>query len=294
MRHPFVLASEQDHRHVGRLLVVEAFGPEAVVAEHIAVVRREANNGIVEQPLLAQGADDHAKLMVDLGAERVEGAANAQNLWPLEVDFGTLIDFERIRQIVKVACPSAVVRRVDLNIAVEVEIALQGHQRRMRVAEGQVPEAGLGRVAPLNHPAHLARRPSGGVAVFGQVPRAEGVFVVAHAVGKPHARMALVREEEIVVVNSTQVRSALFVEEHVVETNAVALGIDVELANSIRLVACVAEGLCHGWQLGHGGGRFEDPVAVGARRSARHQGATSGDADRAFAIGVGEASAAAG
>ena len=49
--------------------------------------------------------------------------------------------------------------------------------------------------------------------------------------------MALVREEEIVVVNSTQVRSALFVEQHVVEADAVALGIDVELANGIRLVA---------------------------------------------------------
>ena len=150
---------------------------------------------------------------------------------------GTLNDFERIGQIIEVACPSAVVRLVDLNIAVEVEIALQGHQRRMRVAEGQVPKAGLGWVAPLNHPAHLARRPSGGVAVLRQMIGAEGIFVVAHAVGKAHPRMALVREEEIVVVNSTQVRSALFVEQHVVEADAVALGIDVELANGIRLVA---------------------------------------------------------
>ena len=62
---------------------------------------------------------------------------------------------------------------------------------------------------------------------------AEGVFVVAHAVGKAHARMAFIREEEIVVVNSPQVRSALFVEEHVVETDAVALGIDMELAIGI-------------------------------------------------------------
>ena len=162
------------------------------------------------------------------------------------------------------------------------------------MAERQIPEPGLGRVAPFDHPAHLVCRPSGGVAVLGQVIGAEGVFIVAHAVGESHARMASVCEEEIVVVNRSQVWPPLFVEEHIVEANAVALGIDVELANGIRLVAGVAEGLGHGRQLGHGSGWLEDPVAVGARRSARHQGAASGDADRAFAIGVGEASAAAG
>ena len=258
------------------------------------MVGREANNGIAEQPLLAQGADDYAKLVVNLGAERVEGPANAPNLRPLEMGVGPLNDFERVGQIIEAACPSAVVRRVHIDVAVQVEIALQGDQRWVRMAERQIPEAGLGRVAPFDHPAHLMRRPSGGVAVLGQVIGAEGVLIVAHAVGESHARMAFVCEEEIVVVNRAQVWSALFVEEHIVKANAVALGIDVELANGIRLVACVAESLRHGRQIGHGSGWLEDPVAVGARRSARHQGAASGDADRAFAIGVGEAGAAAG
>ena len=131
------------------------------------------------------------------------------------------------------------------------------------------------------------------VAVLGKCQGQEGVFVVAHAVGKPHARMALVREEEIVVVNSPQVRPSLFVEEHVVETNAVALGIDVELANGIRLVACVAEGLGMVGSAGMGAVvlktrspwvRGEVPV-IRVRRL--------GSADWAFAIGVDKAGAAA-
>ena len=185
-------------------------------------------------------------------------------------------------------------RRVDVDAAVEVEVALQGRQRRVRVAEGQVPEAGPGRVAALDHAAHLARRPGGGVAVLGQVPGAEGVLVVAHAVGEAHAGVPLVGQEEIVIVDGAEVGAALFVEDHVVEADAVALGEDVELADGVRLVAGVAESLRHGRQAGHGLGRLEDPVAVSARRCARHQGAPRRDADRAFAVGVGEAGAAAG
>ena len=56
--YPVILAAEQDHRHIGRVLVIESFGPQAVVAEHIAVVGGKANNGIVEQAFFAQSADD--------------------------------------------------------------------------------------------------------------------------------------------------------------------------------------------------------------------------------------------
>ena len=127
VRHPSVAASEQDHWDLGGLLVVEPLSPEAVVAEHVAVVGREANNGIAEQPLLAQSADDYAKLVVNLGAERVEGTANAENFRPLEVGVGSLNDFERVGQILEIACPSAVVRRVHVDVAVQIEIALQGY-----------------------------------------------------------------------------------------------------------------------------------------------------------------------
>ena len=58
VRYSIFFAAEQDHRHIGRVLVIEPFGPQAVIAEHIAVVGGKANNSIVEQSFFAQSADD--------------------------------------------------------------------------------------------------------------------------------------------------------------------------------------------------------------------------------------------
>lgn len=162
------------------------------------------------------------------------------------------------------------------------------------MSEGEKPEAGFCWVAALDHPAHLSGRPGGGMAFFGQMPGAERIFVIAHAVRETLAGVALVGQEEVVVVDSAQVRATFFVEEHVVKAYAVALRVDVQLADGVGLVTGVAEGLRHGWHVGHRLGGFEDAVAVCTRGGAGHQGATCGNADGAFAIGVGEAGAAAG
>ena len=161
------------------------------------------------------------------------------------------------------------------------------------MAEGEVEESGFVRIAAFDHPAHLLRCPGGGVAVFGQVPGAKRVFVVAHTVGETRSGVALVGEKEVVVVDGAEVRPALLIEDDLVETDAVALGVDVEFADAEGLVAGVAKSLCHGRQVRHGFGGFEDAISVGPRRSAGHESSAGGDADWAFAVGVGKAGAAA-
>ena len=112
--------------------------------------------------------------------------------------------------------------------------------------------------------------------------------------GKALAGVALVGEVDVVVVDSAQVRAALFVEDYVVEPYAVALGVDVEFADGVGLVAGVAKGLREGRDPWHGLGGLEDAVAVGPGCSAGHQGAAGGNAHGAFGVGVGVAGAAAG
>ena len=85
------------------------------------------------------------------------------------------------------------------------------------------------------------------------MPRAGFVVVVPHAVAELLARVALLGQKNLVVVlTTTQVVTALLVEEHVVEADAVPLRVDVELSHGIGLVAGVPEGLGHRGQTGHG------------------------------------------
>ena len=79
------------------------------------------------------------------------------------------------------------------------------------------------------------------------------------------ARESLVLEEELVVVLChTELVPPLFEHEHVVEADAVALRVHVELADAVRLVPVVPERLCHGGQVGHRESLVEDAVAVRA------------------------------
>ncbi|HVL70326.1 MAG TPA: sulfatase-like hydrolase/transferase, partial [Beijerinckiaceae bacterium] len=62
---------DEDHRHAGGAVVEVALGPQAVVAEKVAVVARDQNDRVVEERLFAQGPDHQPQLVVDMGAERV-------------------------------------------------------------------------------------------------------------------------------------------------------------------------------------------------------------------------------
>ena len=62
--------------------------------------------------------------MINLCAERVEGAADAQYFLAFERRIRALVYLECIGQLVEGTRPIAVVRCVDVDIAVEIEIAL--------------------------------------------------------------------------------------------------------------------------------------------------------------------------
>ena len=164
----------------------------------------------------------------------------------------------------------------------------------MRMAVGQVPERRPGRVAALDGAHHRTRRPVGGVGVFRQVPRAADVAVVAHAVAELPAGEALVAEEQLVVVGHAVLGAALLVQNHVVEADAVALRVDVQLADRVGLVAGGAKRPGKGGQVRHRHAFGEHAVAVGARAGAGHQRAPRRDAHRALRVGVGVADAGAG
>ena len=122
------------------------------------------------------------------------------------------------------------------------------------------------------------------------MPGPHRVAVVAHGMGQLLAAVAVVVQVALVVVAAAaQVVTAFLVEDHVVEADAVALRIDVQLADRVRLIPRVAEGLCHGRQ-----GRVhrlmlaEGAVAVRACAGAGHQRPPRRDAGRRGGVGLRE------
>ena len=157
----------------------------------------------------------------------------------------------------------------------------------MRLAERHVPKPRLPGVAPGDVPRHLPDRPVGLVEVFRQVPGPHDVVVVAHRVGRLLTRVALLLEEQLVVVlQQAEVMTPLFVDQRVVEPDAVVLGVDVQLAHRKRLVAVVSKGLGHRRQVGHREVLVEYPVAVRPCRDSGHDLSPRGNARRRGGVGV--------
>ena len=83
--------------------------------------------------------------------------------------------------------------------------------------------------------------------------------------------------------------AALFAQDHIVKTDAVALRVDMQFAHGIGLVTGLAKGLRQSRQVRiHLEVFIEDPVAVAPRRGAGHQGAARRDAGGRGGIGLGE------
>jgi hypothetical protein len=70
-----------------------------MVAEHIAVIGRKADNGIVEDAFLTQRPDKDAQLMVDMGAEGIEGATDSGDLVRCELSSSRDVGLQAERQI---------------------------------------------------------------------------------------------------------------------------------------------------------------------------------------------------
>ena len=137
------------------------------------------------------------------------------------------------------------------------------------------------------------------MAVFGQVPGTGDVVVVAEPAGVLLTRIALIRQVELPVVGLAvvQVMASFLVEDHLVEADPVALGIDVELADGMSLIAGLPEEpgqRRHRFRVRHLQVFIEDPVAVAPCGKAGHQAAPGGNTDGAGRIGAVEVDAVAG
>ena len=233
--------------------------------------------------------------MIDVGAERIEGAPGGGDLRRSgQVRLAHADGAQAQRQTLGILRPGAAAGLVDRLLAVQLQVGGERDQRRMRVPVGEVPERRPGGVATLDRAYHRRRGPVGGVGMLRQVPGAAHVAVVAHAVVELPAGIAGISEEQLVVVGDPVLGAALFIQDHVVEADAVALGIDVQLAHRTGLVAGVAEGLRQRGQLRHRHALAEVAIAVGARADPGHQGAPRRNAHGTLRVGVGEANPACG
>ncbi len=70
--------------------------------------------------------------------------------------------------------------------------------------------------------------------------------------GEGLPRQAFLPQPELVVVDRAQLGPSLLGQNHVIKADAITLGIDVQLAHGIGLVAGIAKGLGQRGQRGHG------------------------------------------
>ena len=261
-----------------------------MVAQHVAVIRCEANRGFVEQALLAQSADHDSELVIDMRAECVKSPQCIEYVMRLHVRAPTANGLEQVRQVPTTPC--SVARGEQFLVRVHPQVRVERDKGRVRMPVRKEPERGLGGIPSLDRTNHLVRRPVRHVQVFRQMPRPRRVIVVAHAVVELAARVAPLGKERFVVVHDAVLGPALFVQHHVVESDSVALRVNMQLADRVSLVAAVAKRLSHGRQVRHRLSLAEIAVAVGARAGSGHEGATRRYADRAFGVGVPEQNAA--
>ncbi len=70
----------EDHRHIRRPFVEGLFRPHIVIAQHVAMIRSEHDDGLIKNALFADGANQGADLLVDMGAQGMEGMTRAADL----------------------------------------------------------------------------------------------------------------------------------------------------------------------------------------------------------------------
>ena len=76
------------------------------------------------------------------------------------------------------------------------------------------------------------------------MPGTGHVVCGGHAVGVFLTSVALLRQEQLIVVGMhTPMVTAFLVEDYIIKTNSVALWIDMQLANSVGLVAAIGKSL---------------------------------------------------
>ncbi len=109
-----------------------------------------------------------------------------------------------------------------------------------------VPERGACRVPSFDRSGRRPGDPVRDVELLWKVPCAPAVLVVAHAVHELLPGIASIGKEELVIIHP-QVTPALFGQKSIIESDAIALRIDVELAYRGGLIAAIAKASRESW-----------------------------------------------
>ena len=131
-----------DHGHARGPLEEGLLVPHAPLAQHLAVIADEDDDGVVRQPGGAHRLHDAPDLVVDVGAHAVVGVPGGTN-----VLFGHGVQMRSVRVVepptvlVELLHRNRVHRRhVDVVVAIHVPVVRGGRERRVRVGEGDDQE----------------------------------------------------------------------------------------------------------------------------------------------------------
>ena len=195
-----------------------------MIAQHVAVVRRETEDRVVQQPLLAQHADQHAQLMIDVCAKSIEGAARQ-----LRLDFVVLARPDgnpRAANRAAIPHPPSIRRRTDRR-------SPPCHTGRDTSASGtsggcgwrkeryQKPGRNGSRRLMARHIWSTAQLVA--CRCSGRCHGPRRVIVVAHSVAEVLPGVSVVAQEQLVVVLHAILHTALFVQQHIIEAYPIAL-----------------------------------------------------------------------
>jgi len=277
-----------EHRDVGAALERGALGPHAVVAEHLAVVGREDDPRVVQQPHLAQPAEEDAQVVIDLadaGVVRTPGRGDLLGPEAVHGVEGVRRLHHAARHRVGVAGPVAPHRLGHGHAVVELPVLGVAVPRRVGLGEAGPHEKRPRRVARLQEVDRPVHRP---------VREAQRL---GHG---GHGRLHLVLPDAVVhraVVRAQPVEPAVvvFKDLHVLEAVVAPRRGEVHLADGAGLVAVVGEHARERGVLLHGPDRAAVAgQAVGVAVPAGHDGVACGHADRAVRVAAGVADPLAG
>ena len=201
---------QQNHRNIGRSLVEKPLCQHIVIAQHIAVIRRKTNNRIVEQSLLPQRPNQHAQAVVNMGTQGIKRTPRH-----LDLNCTVLVSSRshRLKTIGKISRvnPIAHKRRINLHIPIKIQVLLQRHNRRMWMPIRNKPERRARRISPFDKSHHVLSRPVCRMGFIGQMPGHRAILVITHTVIEVLARIALITQKKLVIVENPILRTPLFV-----------------------------------------------------------------------------------
>jgi hypothetical protein len=155
--------------------------------------------------------------------------------------------------------------------------------------EGHIEKGRSGRVSASDETFHLGSGPVCVVKFLRQMPWSGYILIVGHSVVELLPGVALVAQEELVIIDNPVLSPALLGEQNIVKPYPVPLWKYMQLSHCICLVPGIPKGLSQGRKIRHDLVLVKNPVAMGSRSSSGHKSAPGRNTDRTFTVGPVEA-----